>query len=421
MSEYLESNIHINTLQSNEKEKLWSKIFWYNYNPDFSYKKLISRLEQRINEDNKLYFNIDYEWDHRDFLEVISLIKKNNYKLDLNFLERLTNKQKILISHLFLWPLYYDFRRKNDERIKAIQNKSLFFLMHIYLHWSIYGLDWDKLYKILESMEWVNAFYLTQTCRFLDKQDTKYRENYANIINEYHCIKTLDENINSTLEKKEIDLRKDFSLIALHARWECWYWRAENRWYKQFDKEWKETDLEVKDILRNWYTYLDRSDKNIYNDFSWTEYNEFLDAPCGVALTYKDKPVACISFYIKNWNELFINQIQKVSFKEYDRYWRCIARKYNPIINNIDWETTLYNVTHKLAKNLHCTRIIIQWWENNRRTKELRKDNNWEKITSKNGEYHLKVDTAKKIYDDFAESKWLWKNKKTGNRELKLE
>jgi len=301
MPEYLEPNIHINTLQSNEKEKLWSKIFWYNYNPDFSYKKLISRLEQRINEDNKLYFNIDYEWDHRDFLEVISLIKKNNYKLDLNFLERLTNKQKILISHLFLWPLYFDFRRKNDERIKAIQNKSLFFLMHIYLHWSIYGLDWEKLYKILESMEWVNAFYLTQTCRFLDKQDTKYRENYANIINEYHCIKTLNENINSTLEKKEIDLRKDFSLIALHARWECWYWRAENRWYKQFDKEWKETDLEVKDILRNWYTYLDRSDKNIYNDFSWTEYNEFLDAPCGVALTYKDKPVACISFYIKNW------------------------------------------------------------------------------------------------------------------------
>lgn len=425
MLEYLEPNEDINTLQSNEKEKLWSNVFWYNYNPDFSYKEVISFIEQKINEGDEIYFLKDYEWDNKDFLEVISLIKKNNYKLDLNFLERLTNKQKILISHLFLWLLYFDFRNINDEKIKRIHNKSLFFLMHIYLYWSIFndknGLDRDKLYKMLKNMEWVNVLYLTQTCNFLHKHEAKYRENYWNIINEYLCIKTLDENVNSILEKQEIDLWKDFSLIALHARWECWYWRAGNRWYKQFDKEWKEMDLEVKETYRGWYRYVDRNDRNIYNDFSWTEYNEFLDAPCSVALTYKHKPVATISFYIKNWNELFINQIQKVSYKEYDRYWRCIARKYNPIINNLDWETILYNVAHKLAINLHCSRIIIQWWKNNRWIKELRKDADWEKITSTNGEYHLKLETAKKIYDDFAASKWLWKNKETGNWELKLE
>lgn len=422
MSEHLESDKHVNTLQSNEKEKLWSEIFWWDYNPDFSYKKLFSFIEQQINEYNNLFFLTDYEWDSKDFLEVISLIKQNDYKLNLNFLEWLTDKQKILISHLFLWCVYYNFRNRDIDKIKSINNKSLIFLMHIYLHWStLRGQDREKLYKILRAIEWLDVLYLTQTCSFLREHEKKYRENYENITNEYLCIKTLDENINSLLEKQEICLWKDFSLIALHARWECWSWREKDWCYKQFDKDWKETDLEVREIQRSRYKYLDRSDKNIYNDFSWTEYNEFIDAPCGVALTYKNKPVACISFYIKDWNELFINQIQKVSYKEYDRYWRCIARKYNPIINNLDWETTLYNVAHKLAKKLHCTRIIIQWWENNKRTKELRKDHNWEKIASTNGEYHLKLETAKKIYDDFAASKWLWKNKKTGNWELKLD
>ena len=238
-----------------------------------------------------------------------------------------------------------------------------------------------------------------------------------------------------------MNLWEHFSLWSFHARSDLWYWREKKYGLYELDSKWQETNLtqiwEVSMLDGNGehvpYAYvLDRNDESIYKDASGELYNEYLDAPTWIALFYQWRPVACIGFCIKNWNEIFINQIQKVVHYEYDRYWRCLWKFYSKITNEIDWKKVLYDTIINLAKKYNISRIVIQWWENNRWIKEEYKDyetdyfrncvsihldDSYPKPNKK--KIHLDPKIAYQIYDVFAQ--WLWFTKNEDwNREKKI-
>lgn len=255
---------------------------------------------------------------------------------------------------------------------------------------------------------------------------------------EYNIIKNLDGDINLFNKENIVNLWEDFSLWTFYARGHMWFWFEKKRWSYSLDRNGKKTDImrEWKKIMVDengrkiyWAEVLDRDDDSLYEldengdkklvDASWIMYDAYLDSPSWVALFYKGSPIASMCFFVRNWNEIFINQIQKVVHYEYDRYGRCIWKRYSKEVNNIDWNNILYNVIVNLAKKYNISRIIIQWWENNRWIKEIYEDyetyyfknnkSSWldESIPKKNkGKIHLDPEIAHRIYDVFAESLW---------------
>ena len=101
-------------------------------------------------------------------------------------------------------------------------------------------------------------------------------------------------------------------------------------------------------------------------------------------------------------------------------------------MDKIDRKTVLYNITTNLAKKYNVTRIIIQWWENNRWIKEVWKDYETDycrnhtsiyidksKIKPNKEKLHLDPEIAHKIYDVFAEGLWFKKDEEW-NREKEI-
>lgn len=197
-------------------------------------------------------------------------------------------------------------------------------------------------------------------------------------------------------------------------------YELDSKWQEtKLSQTWEVSMLEGKGDYVPYAYVLDRNNESVYKDASWEIYNEYLDSPTWIALFYKWKPVACISFYIKNWNELFINQIQKVVRYNYDRYWRCTWKYYSKIIDKIDWKSVLYSVATNIAKKYNVSRIVIQWWDNNRWIKEYYKDYETDYFRNCASIYindsypkphkakpHLDPEIAHQIYDVFAQ--WLW-------------
>ena len=425
------SDNKIETKESiSDKEQTWRLIFWHEYKPDFSYEKVFSRLKYRF-YDNSNWFLREFDDDKERFLELFNLLKNNWFRIDIYFLESLTDKQKNYLSILLLDLLSEHL----DAKLKM--GKSLLIWM---CRWELKSytknsFDRDKLNKITKNLYDFNLKYFRQAYDCLIRA---WDRDIYHILNEYNLIKNIDNDIDSS-EINKLDLWENFSLWTFHTRSETsWFWREQTWWNKELDKNGNETqfmdtwDKMVYDKNANSYYYiLDRDHPSSYKDASWVSYHEYLDSPTWIALFHKNRPIACISFYIKNWNEFFINQIQKVSYYEYDRYGRCIWKHYSPITNDIDWQNTLYRVVKNLANKYHISRIIIQWWKNNERTKKAYEDYEtdyfknkifWldEPILPKNkGKIHLDPQIAKKIYDVFAE--WLWFHQNDDwNREMEI-
>lgn len=415
-----------------DREKAWESAFWDEYKPDFSYKNFFLNIKSRY-YDYGNWFSLrpgyDFDDDKKVFGEIFRLLENNWFKINIQFLESLNDKQRKHLSFLFL-----DFLDKRG-RLKAKLNmgKSLLIYFCRYGHRYDNHFENFQLENVSENFSGFNLKYFRQAYDCIRRI---WDNDIHHIISEYNLIKNIDNDI-TLPEISKLKLWKDFSLQVFHARSDTiWFWYEETRWNKEFDKNGNETKFkDIWDKLvfdEKWhYRILDRNRPSTYRIASWIAYQEYLDSPTWIALFYKNRPVACISFYIKNWNEFFINQIQKVPYYEYDRHGRCTWKHYSSITNDIDWQNTLYNVVKNLANKYNISRIIIQWWENNKRTKEIYEDYEtdyfknkifWldESIPPKNkGKIHLDPQIAKKIYDVFAE--WLWFRKKDDwNREIEI-
>jgi hypothetical protein len=103
------SNPTRETLQENHwgRENLWSETFQDNYKPDYDYSQFFNEIEKYFKKD---FFSFliykkslkNLKNNEEEYLEIIKLIKENNYKITINFLEKLDNKKKHLISDIFI-------------------------------------------------------------------------------------------------------------------------------------------------------------------------------------------------------------------------------------------------------------------------------------------------------------------------------
>ena len=398
-----------------EKESLWMEVFWNEYKPDYSFEEFFSWIKERYYDKGRwvLHYEMEEHDDNKMFVELFSMIKENNFKLDIQFLETLRDDQKKYISQICLY-----FTNYNDLCDKFEMGKSLLIWMFwrkTENYWNHY-FQQDKLYEISKNFEGFNLKYFRQAYDCLSRA---WDKDIYHILKEYNLIKNIDKDLESMLMKDTLDLWKWYSLWTFHIRSEDWYGYEEKYWLYELDKEWKETKIQnVWEKNAGGYKYvLDRNHESVYKDVSWISYRVYLDAPTWIALFYENNPIACMCFYIKNWNELFINQIQRVPYYEYDRYGRCIWKHYSKEVNDVDWKNILYNIVSELAKKYNVARIIIQGWDNNKWTKEMYEDyetyyfrdkfSSKEWIPPKNkGRLHLDPKIAHEIYDVFAE--WLW-------------
>lgn len=409
-------------------KQLWSETFWAAYNPKFCFKDFFVKIKED-------FYDVLSENDKKLFLEVFTLIENNGFKLDIELLESLNIDQKKLLSGI----LYDKFKDRLNGAFSDIW-KSLLIWIYRWKEccgWKYCG-DLGILSEIAENFNGFDAKYFRQACNCLR---SIWDKNIFHVLQEYNLIKNLDKDVQAPEIKETLDLWEDFSLWVFHANSDLWYWREVKYWMYELDSEWNEIKLygrwnkEMVDEDGNKVQYasvLDRDNELAYHDASWELYNEYLDSPTWIALFYKWKPVACIWFYIKNWEELFINQIQKVVHYEYDRYWRCTWKNYPRIMDKIDRKTVLYNITTNLAKKYNVARIIIQWWENNRWIKEVWEDYETDycrnhtsiyidksKTKPNKEKFHLDPEITHKIYDVFAEELWFKKDEEW-NREKEI-
>ena len=88
------------------REKFWSDLFKSEYKPDFDFSFFFEKIEKYITKNSFFSFshrNLKFlKTNKEDYLEVVNLVKNNNYKIDINFLESLDNNQKYLLSSIFI-------------------------------------------------------------------------------------------------------------------------------------------------------------------------------------------------------------------------------------------------------------------------------------------------------------------------------
>ena len=428
------------------KEKLWADTFWSEYKPGYDYSKFFDWLESRFEKDWYFFPFLDND-DNKKIFEIINLVKNNNYKIDIKFLESLSREQKYLISYSFLEIFLVKWLWSRYNMWKSLLIWMIYWYSYKYKNYvrDLYNLNIERnIEEVWKNFEWFDSLYFNQALEFLrrhyvDNSKKGITEEFLfSVIMEYNIIKNLDGDINLFNKENIVNLWEDFSLWTFYARGHMWFWFEKKRWSYSLDKNGKKTDImrEWKKIMVDengrkiyWAEVLDRDDDSLYEldengdkklvDASWIMYDVYLDSPSWVALFYKGSPLASMCFFVRNWNEIFINQIQKVVYYEYDRYGRRIWKHYSKEVNNIDWKNILYNVIVNLAKKYNISRIIIQWWENNRWIKEIYEDyetyyfknnkSSWldESIPKKNkGKIHLDPEIAHRIYDVFAESLW---------------
>ena len=92
--------------QSEYREKLRSDLFKSEYKPDFDFSFFFEKIEKYIKKNSFFSFNnrsLKFLKNNKEeYIEVINLVKNNNYRIDINFLESLDNKQKYLLSSIFI-------------------------------------------------------------------------------------------------------------------------------------------------------------------------------------------------------------------------------------------------------------------------------------------------------------------------------
>lgn len=101
-----DSTLEKNLNQPEYREKFWSDLFKSEYKPDFDFSFFFEKIEKYVKKNS--FFSLNnrslkfLKNRMEEYTEVINLVKKNNYKIDITFLESLNNKQKYLLSSIFI-------------------------------------------------------------------------------------------------------------------------------------------------------------------------------------------------------------------------------------------------------------------------------------------------------------------------------
>ena len=101
-----DSTVEKSSNQFKYKEKLWLDLFGDDYKPDFDFSLFFKNIEKYVNKSSFFLFNHRslkfLKTNKEEYSQVVDLVKKNNYKIDINFLESLDNRQKYLLSSIFI-------------------------------------------------------------------------------------------------------------------------------------------------------------------------------------------------------------------------------------------------------------------------------------------------------------------------------
>lgn len=339
--------------------------------------------------------------------------------LDVTILEKMSKVDKELIADALANSILICLKKWKLTKTSLLENFWTWLLFRI----CFYANDeYHDLVRKLDSEKIITTDSLTKQIqsKFYHRR-MKYEErDILNSVSEYFLLKNLNTYItNIPLSQNNLELQ------WLFVAWENCKGKEQKRWNIDLDKNWEETNIRYNGL--DFYSEIMENKKIInhlspysYKDASWERYCMYLDAPCGVWLFYKWKPICEICFYIDN-GYLFINQIQKTVHYEYDRYGRMIGNKYSSKVPK-NWETLLFKSVENIAKQHWCKWIIIQSWKNNRWTTEFYtedSDEDWRKIITDIP--HLSQQVAEKIYDVFAKKEWFIYDEQSWNRKKSLE
>lgn len=414
-----------------EMEALWKKTFQDEYKPDVIID--FQRIKDFIVDQKKKneYYQIkEYNYNLIDPETLCDIFIQHYHKtFNVSFIESFPSDIKRSIADIFLSLI----------QLEEIQKKCwTAILFRIWMHWYPYSNKHKYLSDFLtESTSFV---WSSRNYDLLRKANLAIRKHPINeVLKLFEIEKNLPQDINNdnikTYFKK--NLWQNFSLWTLYSSSIVLYGNGrEEQWNKHIDNKGKIIDPDIihntniykKYMINNQErTLLVTNYKNpdIYKDFSWSSYNIYMDAPIGISLLYNDTPIAMIAFTLQDEKTLFIRQIQKTNITHFDRYWRNIGKRTDPITQTIPRQKILYDITTMIAKKYQCNKIAIQSWVNNKRIKQKQTELVVDDMTKKRIEVetnqpHLSPDIAKQIYDVFAEKQWFKKNKTTKNRDKKI-
>lgn len=239
----------------------------------------------------------------------------------------------------------------------------------------------------------------------------------------FEIAKSLPTDLTSTAIQDYLHtkLGHDVTVAPLYSRNEYSHGKEQDWYGRDIDKDGNTIYYET---INNTTTYqqetingknrnievVNRENLDIYKDRSGEEYKVYLDGPLWFGLFHDKKPIACCSFSLKDPNTFFIHQMQTVSRNHYDRAGRITHQWTDPVVKKIDRQNILYDITVLLAKQYGCHQMVIMGADNSKRTKEMRKELQYdEKEIKLKEEYvdkpHLSPAIAKQIYDVFAQKK----------------
>lgn len=362
-----------------EKEKLRKFTFWSDeYKRDHNFKKYFSRMMDQIkskgyppwfdevsrgNEKERIKERIKKCIDSKsiiplftkiktrekeeileililDILEIIVEVEQNNYKLNIEFLEKLDRDKKTLIAKLFMKDLWS----------KLWNNIIMWKSLLIWMAWFFTDNLKNDIYQISRWFESFRGTYFMQAYNFLlpnINPEERTSEQLFSVIAEYNLINNLDKNIVEINNEMTLELWTDFSL---------WDFRIE--WSKKveynLDKEWKKMQMNKQEDNYN------VSKNEISNQsIPYKKFNIYLDTPASIWLFYRKEPVAIVSFYIQNWIELVINKMQEISYEEYNDNWEYTPISQSEILNSKEnRKDILYNAVKKIAQKHWIWNII---------------------------------------------------------------
>ena len=164
-----------------DKEWVWMEAFWNEYKPDLSFGEFFTWVKAEYYDKGiwVLHYKMEKQDDRKMFAELFPMIKENNFKLDIQFLEILREDQKKYISQLCLYFIDY-----NDLSDKFEMGKSLL----IWMFWretEKYGnhsFDQDKLDNISKNFDGFNLKYFRQAYDCLSRASDK---------DIYHIVKSI--------------------------------------------------------------------------------------------------------------------------------------------------------------------------------------------------------------------------------------
>ncbi len=427
-----ENNIEYSTFNT---EKIRSDFFGHEYKiPQFK-DEFLEKMVRILNNEN--YWNLlEYKISPQDIEDLSDRIKANNNALDIILLESLPHKEKVLLSYF----LYMIFAGNEANRFSIILDK---FWLGLLVWTCFYSKRYivDSLCGELNQINRNKYEYFKPLFKGIKQFITKVDSDNANVIRAIRELKFM-QNIDACVDEidvRDYNLSKSFSFewlsILRENRSGVW---CDKKYYRyDTDRNWNPINVSNDWwSYSDWYSKLDRNEWSHHFDVSGKQFSIFLDSPCGFVLLDKWEPICMVWFYITKNNDLFINQIQKVKYTSYDRFWRSINEKYSQVLDDIDWKNILLNTSIEIAKKYGCKKIIIQWWENNKWT-QIYYDRNdgrfiplydarqikeefWpliQELKSENKKVHLSVEIAKKIYDWLAKENNFQYNEKTWNRE----